>query len=201
MSDNVLMDTLLSRRSLKPKYLTTPTPTLEVLAHAARAALRAPDHDSLTPYRFVAIREEDREKLADLFEAAARQKTTDEEKLAKARSKAKKGPQLVAFIFSPKKEQDDVSETEQLITAGAALEQFLLALKAQGFAAIVLSGSALNAPEVQAAFIQSRVNGFLRGLPAAPLRKTPRRRKKRRGTGRCRSGICDKPLWQSFGRN
>lgn len=155
MSDNVLMDALLSRRSLKPKYLTTPTPTLEVLTHAARAALRAPDHDSLTPYRFVVIREEDREKLADLFEAAARQKTTDEEKLAKARSKAKKGPQLVAFIFSPKKEQDEVSETEQLITAGAALEQFLLALKAQGFASIVLSGSALKAPEVQAAFIQS----------------------------------------------
>ena len=54
-----------------------------------------------------------------------------------------------------KKEQDDVSETEQLITAGAALEQFLLALKAQGFASIVLSGLALKAPEVQAAFIQS----------------------------------------------
>lgn len=171
MSDNVLMDTLLSRRSLKPKYLTTPTPTLEVLAHAARAALRAPDHDSLTPYRFVAIREEDRERLADLFEAAARQKTTDEEKLAKARSKAKKGPQLVAFIFSPKKEQDDVSETEQLITAGAALEQFLLALKAQGFAAIVLSGSALNAPEVQAAFIQSPSERVLAWITCGTAKK------------------------------
>lgn len=103
MSDNVLMDALLSRRSLKPKYLTTPTPTLEVLTHAARAALRAPDHDSLTPYRFVVIREEDREKLADLFEAAARQKTTDEEKLAKARSKAKKARSWLRSSFRPRR--------------------------------------------------------------------------------------------------
>ena len=47
MSDNVLMDTLLSRRSLKPKYLTTPAPTLEVLAHAARAALREQANEAM----------------------------------------------------------------------------------------------------------------------------------------------------------
>lgn len=154
MSDSTLLHALLTRRSVKPKHLTAPAPTADVLATAARAALRAPDHDGLTPYRFVAIREEDREKLADLFEAAARAKTDDEEKIAKTRSKAKKGPAIVAFVFSPKTESP-VSETEQLLTAGAALEQFLLALKAQGFGGIVLSGSALEDAGVQAAFVKA----------------------------------------------
>lgn len=46
----------------------------------------------------------------------------------------------------------DTDNTETLISAGAALQQFLLALKAQGFGAIVLSGSALKDPDLQAAF-------------------------------------------------
>ncbi len=154
MSDSVLLQALLTRRSVKPKHLKAPAPTVDALAAAARAALRAPDHDGLAPYRFVAIREEDREKLADRFEAAARAKTADEEKIAKTRSKAKKGPAIVAFVFSPKTESP-VSETEQLITAGAALDQFLLALKAQGFGGIVLSGSALEDAGVQAAFVKA----------------------------------------------
>jgi len=154
MSDSALLHALLTRRSVKPKHLTTPAPTADVLATAARATLRAPDHDGLTPYRFVAVREEDREKLADLFEAAARAKTDDEEKIAKTRSKAMKGPAIVAFVISPKTESP-VSETEQLLTAGAALEQFLLALKAQGFGGIVLSGSALVDAGVQAAFVKA----------------------------------------------
>ena len=75
-----------------------------------------------------------------------------------------------------------MSETEQLITAGAALEQFLLALKAQGFASIVLSGSALKAPEVQAAFIQSPSEQVLAWITCGTAKEdAPQAEKETRG--------------------
>ena len=48
-----------------------------------------------------------------------------------------------------------VNRTESLLTAGAALEQFLLALKALGYGAITLSGSVLANETVQAAFCKA----------------------------------------------
>ena len=41
---NALLNALLTRRSLKPKYLTLPFPTKDQIETAARAALRAPVH-------------------------------------------------------------------------------------------------------------------------------------------------------------
>ena len=158
-----------SRRSAKPKYLTTPAPSPEDLASAARAALRAPDHDALTPYRFVFIPEAKRPRLGDLFAAAAGRHTVNEEKIAKARSKALKGPAIVALVFSPRTTVD-VSLTEQLLTTGAALDQFLLALKALGYGGIVLSGSMLEDPDVQAAFTQTANEKVLAWITCGTLK-------------------------------
>ncbi|MDP1007371.1 nitroreductase family protein, partial [Klebsiella pneumoniae] len=63
---------LLSRFSVGPKYLVEPGPTDEQLALMAAAALRAPDHAELVPYRFKLVRGTAREALATLFADAAR---------------------------------------------------------------------------------------------------------------------------------
>ena len=150
---NELLNALLTRRSLKPKYLTLPFPTKDQIETAARAALRAPVHGDDFPCRFVVIPEIKRDKLAELFRGAAAMQGSDEEKQERAASKAFKGPLLVAFVVNL---SANGNATESLISAGAALEQFLLALKVQGFGAITLSGSILESPILQAAFCKDR---------------------------------------------
>lgn len=169
MSD-ALLDILKSRRSLKPKHLTAPAPTMDDFREIAAAAVNVPDHGRLRPYRFVVIEEESRPYLADLFEAAARNKGADDEKAARTRSKALKGPALVAFIVSPDT-ASGVLLFEQLLTAGAALGQFMTALSAKGFGGIVLSGDFLADADLQAAFCDKpsdRIVGWIAvGTPAA----------------------------------
>ncbi len=143
---------LLARRtSLKPKYLTTPAPSMQTLEHIAQAAMRVPDHNRLVPYRYVVIDEAAREVLGQRFEEAARRLGADDEKAARARSKAKKGPMLIAFI-SRTPEDPEVSREEMLLTAGASLGQFMQALALEGFGGIVLSGSVLEDEALQKAF-------------------------------------------------
>ena len=57
----------------------------------------------------------------------------------------------MGFVFSPDTECG-ISLDEQFLTAGAALDQFMLALNALGFGGIVLSGSVLADDGVQAFF-------------------------------------------------
>lgn len=142
---------LARRRSIKPKYLTLPVPSLEELSRIVQAAMRVPDHKTLVPYRFALVDEAARGQLADLYEAAARRLGADDEKASKARSKAKKGPMIVAFI-ARRIENDEVSREEELLTAGAALGQFMQALALEGFGGIVLSGSVLEDEGLQQAF-------------------------------------------------
>ena len=140
-----------SRQSVRPKYLQEPAPDAEALEKAALATLSAPSHANLVPWRLVCVDQTKREHLADLFEAAARNLGADDEKAQRARSKALKGPGLVAFVLCIDK-TSEVSELEQTLTAGAAMENFMLALNALGYGGIVLSGSVLNDAALQAAF-------------------------------------------------
>ena len=97
---NDVLNALLTRRSLKPKYLTLPFPTKDQIETAARAALRAPVHGDDFPCRFVVIPDIKRDKLAELFRSAAAMQGADQEKQERAASKAFKGPLLVAFVVN-----------------------------------------------------------------------------------------------------
>ena len=57
---------LAQRTSLKPKYLTTPAPSMQTLEHIAQAAMRVPDHNHLVPYRYVVI-DENAQYIQDLI--------------------------------------------------------------------------------------------------------------------------------------
>ena len=63
---------LLDRCSIGPRHLTAPAPSDDALGCMVAAALRAPDHAGLVPFRFAVVRGPAREALADLFEQAAR---------------------------------------------------------------------------------------------------------------------------------
>ena len=75
MNDQALK-LLLTRASVGPKYLIEPGPDDAALAAMTEAALHAPDHAALVPFRFKVVRGEARRSMAALFAAAARRAGT-----------------------------------------------------------------------------------------------------------------------------
>ena len=65
------LQALLSRQSVGIKHLREPGPSDEQLQRMAAAALRAPDHAGLVPFRFAVVRGAARDRLGDLFVQAA----------------------------------------------------------------------------------------------------------------------------------
>ena len=141
MDDEATLTTLLARRSVSPKRLTRPGPSREALNSIVGAALRAPDHGALLPWRVIEFPEETRHDLADLFaaEKVRRDPLVSEQDLQRAREHARHAPAVLAFIVRPQK-HPMVPLLEQWLCAGAALGAILSAAHLLGFGAIMLSG-------------------------------------------------------------
>lgn len=151
---DALLQTLLGRHSLGPKHLTEPGPDRRAFDTMALAALRAPDHARLTPFRFAIVEGAQRAALADVFERAAIDagKTSDAAKLD--RERALKPPVSVAVIARIDAAHPVVPAHEQWMTVGGALGNFLMAAHALGFGAKMLSGAKTREPGVVAAFCE-----------------------------------------------
>lgn len=132
---------LLSRHSVPAQRLTTPGPTPEQLDAALQAALRAPDHGALRPWRFVVIRGAARETYAALLERRMRERVPDiaQGKIDKQVGRVRAAPVLIA-VGAHVRAGHKVPELEQLLSTGAAVMNLLNALHAQGFGAIWLTG-------------------------------------------------------------
>lgn len=145
---------LLQRYSVGTKHLADPAPTLDELRRMTEAALRAPDHAGLTPYRFAAIRGEARERLAGLFEQAALLAGKNAADAARDRLRALDAPLLVAVIARIDPGHPVATLHEQWMTVGGALTNFMNAAHALGYAGKMLSGSKVRAAPVVAAFCE-----------------------------------------------
>jgi nitroreductase len=144
---------LLGRRSVAVKRLGPPSPSDDELRLILSAALAAPDHGALRPWRIVVCTPESRERLAELFVEAKRSlspQATDLE-LTREREKALRPPILLALVAAPKPGLAAIPEIEQIASAGAALQSILLAAHGLGYGAIMLSGSRCAAENVRAA--------------------------------------------------
>lgn len=132
---------LLARRSVAPRRLGAPGPSDAQLAQAIRAALRAPDHGALIPWRAIHIVAGRRDALAQLFaeEKLRRDPLATAEDIVRAREHALNAPALLAFVVCVRVGVT-VPAHEQWLAAGAALGNLLNAFDAQRFGAIVLSG-------------------------------------------------------------
>jgi len=120
--------------------LSEPAPTAAQREALFQAALRAPDHGWLRPWRFVCIEGAARERLGDLLAAALQQKNpqASSEMLERTRALPLRAPLLVVVIarlHSPR-----MPEIEQLLSAGCAAHAIVLAAHAQGIGAIWRTG-------------------------------------------------------------
>lgn len=145
---------LLERYSVGAKHLAEPVPSLDELRRMTAAALRAPDHAGLVPFRFAAIRGDARNHLADLFEQVAVQAGKSAEDAERDRLRALDAPLLVAVVARIDPGHALATVHEQWMTVGGALTNFMNAAHVLGYAGKMLSGSKVRAAPVVAAFCE-----------------------------------------------
>src|SRR6185295_6424982 len=140
-------------------------PTKEHLAIALQAAVRAPDHGRLRPWRFMLIEGNQRRKFGDLLAESAKRRVPglSDGDLQRERDKAMRAPMiiLVACRVVP---GTKVPAIEQILAAGAATQNILLALHAQGYAAAWKTGEAAYDSEVKKALglaVDDHLIGFV----------------------------------------
>lgn len=142
--------TLLHERSSMGKLM-APAPDAEQLEAIYRAALRAPDHKELRPWRFIEFSGEGRERLGELFaEAEYREDPhVGDTVLNAARKKPLRAPMVIAVVAKVAPEVPKVPKVEQVISAGCAAHAILLAAHAQGLGAMWRSGKYAFDPVVR----------------------------------------------------
>lgn len=155
--------------------LTTPVPDDATLKEAFACALRAPDHRVLRPWRFLTIKEEGLQALGELFVQASQHDTPslEEAEIERLRKMPLRAPLIIVAIASYK-DDPKVPHDEQLLSSGAAIQNFLLALHAKGFASMWRTGPLAEHPVVKAGLQlsdQEKIAGFIyAGSPATELR-------------------------------
>lgn len=152
---------LLNRRSTS--RLIEPRPTGEVLNTIIQAGMRAPDHATLQPWRFIVICDEGLTRLSDLFLHAMRIDGRDEATQEKARLAPFRAP-LIITVLAHCTEHSMVPKWEQVVSAGCAVQAMQLAAIAQGFGGIWRTGPMTHHPEVRTALgcrPQDEIVGFL----------------------------------------
>lgn len=147
------MDALeaLNTRSSAKTYGATP-PSGDDLAKVLQAAVRAPDHGRLRPWRFMLIEGEQRGKLGEMLAASARRRKPglSEGDLQRERDKALRAP-LIIVVVCRAVLGTKVPVIEQILAAGAAAQNILLALHALGYSAAWKTGEACYDPEMKLA--------------------------------------------------
>jgi nitroreductase len=157
------IEALITRSSAKT-YGDTP-PTQEHLATVLQAAVRAPDHGRLRPWRFMLIEGEQRHKFGELLAASALRRAPGlaENDLQRERGKALRAP-LIIVVACRAVPGTKVPVIEQILAAGAAAQNILLALHNFGYAAAWKTGEAAYDAEVKKALgfaVDDHLVGFI----------------------------------------
>ncbi len=163
------LECLLTRRSV-PR-LVAPAPDDAQLDRLVEAAVAAPDHGQLRPWRFVVFTGPGRERLGEVYAAAhrAREPDADPGAVEKTAAKPLRAPMVLAAIATPFTAEEawdgkDVPAWEQEAAVAAAVQNICLAAHAEGLGAMWRTGWFGDAPEVRAALglrPQDRVIGWV----------------------------------------
>lgn len=141
------LDALLNRVSV-PR-LVAPAPTAEQREVLFQAALRAPDHGQLRPWRFLTVEGAALNQLGEVF-ASVLPADASPELLSKTRNMPLRAPLLVVVVATLK-EHPKVPASEQLLAAGCAAHGILLAAHAQGIGAVWRTGEMAHNRQIAAA--------------------------------------------------
>ncbi|MBX9818234.1 MAG: nitroreductase [Burkholderiaceae bacterium] len=169
---------MLNRYSLGIKHLTEPGPDATQIQTLLAAALRAPDHAELVPFRLVVVQGDARQRLAELFATHAQNKGKDADGVAIERDRALRAPVTVAVLAHIDLGHPVVPAHEQWMCVGGAVTNFLNAAHALGFAGKMLSGDKARAPHLIQAFCEpgeTLVGWLVLGTPTREPRSDGRK--------------------------
>lgn len=144
--ENPIINAILARRSISPRRLTAPGPDERQIRLMVEAAVAAPDHGRLRPWRFIVIHDEDREALASAFHDAALELDPNNfgDSAKREAEKAYNAPCLIAVVGRVETAHPVIPESEQWISIGAAIQNMLLAAEDLGFSAMIVSGKKVS---------------------------------------------------------
>ena len=155
VTNEQLINWIKSRRSIG--NLSIPAPTESQIKAAIDCAITAPDHKKLRPWRFIVTQGNARHDLGRAFLAAAEAQAAQagEEMSEKSRKKTYNMPlraPVIITVVTQMQVHKKVPPFEQMLSAGAAVQNLILALQAQGFSTVWRTGLLANEPAVKAYF-------------------------------------------------
>lgn len=125
-------------------HLIEPAPNAEQLELAFQAALTAPDHHRLKPTHFIVVSAEQRAAFGELLaEAVQDLGEMEATQVERVKNHPFRAPLLVLAV-TRFVEHSKVPAFEQTLSTGAAIQNFLLSLQAQGFASMWRSGAVVE---------------------------------------------------------
>jgi nitroreductase len=130
------LDLLLTRRSVSANSLTDPGPNAAELELMLRAASRVPDHKKLVPWRFILFQGEARAAFGKALAEICRAEENDPGafRLENEEKRFVRAPLVIAVISRVVKTAG-APEWEQILSAGAACQNLILAATSLGFGA------------------------------------------------------------------
>ena len=140
MTDSSPLSILQARQS--HNKLVEPAPSRTQLDEMFKAALRAPDHALLRPWRYRVYEGEALSELGENFLQASLQEEPElsELKQEKIRNKPLRAPMVVVASVLLQ-EHPKVPHVEQILSAGASVQNLLMAAHFQGVGAMWRTGS------------------------------------------------------------
>jgi nitroreductase len=157
------------------------SPSRELVEKVLDAAIWAPNHHLTEPWRFVVLAGGERRQLGDRLSSALEQQIQSEQQkdelLKSEREKPLSAPVIIAMIFSPK-DGAKIIPQEELVAAGASLENALLAAHSLGLGTFVRTGSHAYSETIRRYLEMKDKESLLAfiylGYPAEPARPTSR---------------------------
>ena len=177
MSDALKL--LTTRRSFKAVELTAPAPSAAELDTLLTIASRVPDHGKLTPWRFIVFDGDARKAAGDAIATAFSAKYPDAkpEHVAAERERLMRAP-LVVAVVSRAAPHVKIPEWEQVLSAGAATMNLVLAAHALGYGANWITewyAYDRNVLDALGLVPHERIAGFIHiGTPPGPPEDRPR---------------------------
>lgn len=148
-----------TRQTVLPRRLVEPGPDAAQLELLFAAAAAAPDHEQRLPWRFIVVPRDARERLADAFAQALRERDAQAlaAQLDAAREKAHRAPFVMLAVARLEDDRAHIAAArdagsaaqalvpppERWVSLGCAIQNVLLLAHAMGFGAALTSGQAI----------------------------------------------------------
>ena len=161
--ETAVLTALIGRVS--PLRLVEPAPANADLDQILAAGLRAPDHGRLRPWRFLLIRGDARHRFGDVLAESLKRRKQDlsESTLQAEHDKALRAP-LIIVVAAAVRGNTKVPAIEQIVSAGAAAQNMLVAAHALGYGGFWRTGDAAYDDHVKQSFgltADDEIVGFL----------------------------------------